>query len=54
MELVDGKLTSQHPVQEMVWEMVWEIFWEIIRNRVEGKNLFNKGLIGGNLAFGMG
>ena len=54
MEWVDGKLTNQHLAQEMAQEMVWEMVWEIIRDRVEGKNLFNKGVIGGNLAFEMG
>ena len=35
-----------------VQEMLWEMGLEIIRDRIEGKNLFNKVVIGENLAFG--
>ena len=49
-------------LHEILWEILWEflceilqeILWEILQDRVEGKNLFNKAVIGGNLAFGMG
>ena len=62
MEWGDGELTNQYPAWKMRWEMLWEILqlmvWEmaqeIIRDRVEGKNLFKKTMIGGNLAFGIG
>ena len=55
----DGELTNQHPAQEMAWEMAQEMPWqmpqempqEILGDRVEGRNLFNKAVIGGNLAF---
>ena len=39
---------------EMLWEMLRQMAWEIIRDRVEGKNLFYKAVIGGKLGFGMG
>ena len=38
----------------MPWEMPQEIAQEMLGNRVEGRRLFNKAGIGGNLAFGMG
>ena len=44
----------QEMLQEILQEMVRKMAWEIIRERVEGKNLFNKAVIGGNLALEMG
>ena len=44
----------QEILWEMLQEMLWEMAWKISRDRVEGEHLFNKAMIGGNLAFGMG
>ena len=38
----------------MLLEILHEMAQEIIRDREEGKNLFNKAAIAGILAFGMG
>ena len=61
MEWDDRELTNQLPAWEMAWKNPQEMLWEkpleksreIIGDRVQGRSLFKKTVMGGNLAFGI-